>query len=77
MKLLTVQFFSSPLSPPLTHPPNISLNTLFSNILSLRSSLNVTDQVSQPYKTAGKIRVLYNSIFIFLDITQEDKIFRT
>jgi len=31
--------------------PNILLNTLFSNTLSLRSSLNVSDQVSHPYKT--------------------------
>ena len=39
--------------------PNILLNTLFSNTLSLRSSLKVSDQVSQPYKTTGKILVLY------------------
>ena len=38
--------------------PNTLLNTLFSNTLSLRSSLNVSDQVSQPYKTTGKIMVL-------------------
>ena len=31
--------------------PNISLNTLFTNTLSLRSSFNVNDQVSHPYKT--------------------------
>jgi hypothetical protein len=31
--------------------PNILLITLFSNTLSLRSSLNVSDQVSHPYKT--------------------------
>ena len=30
--------------------PNILLNTLISNTLSLRSSLNVSDQVSHPYK---------------------------
>jgi hypothetical protein len=29
--------------------PNILLNTLFSNTLSLCSSLNVSDQVSHPY----------------------------
>jgi len=38
--------------------PNILLNTVFSNTPSLRSSLNVSDQVSHPYKT-GKIIVLY------------------
>ena len=31
--------------------PNILLNTLFSNTLSRRSSLSVSDQVSHPYKT--------------------------
>ena len=39
--------------------PNILLNTLFSNTLSLRSYLNGSDQVSHPYKTTGKIIVLY------------------
>jgi hypothetical protein len=34
---------------------NILLNTIFSNTLSLLSSLNVSDQVSHPHKTAGKI----------------------
>ena len=38
--------------------PNILLNTLFSNTLSLRSSLIVSDQVSHPY-TTGKFVVLY------------------
>jgi hypothetical protein len=38
--------------------PNILLSTLFSNNLSLRSSLNVSDQVSHRYKTTGKIIVL-------------------
>ena len=35
--------------------PNILFNTLFSSALSLRSSLNVSDQVSHPYKTTDKI----------------------
>jgi len=38
---------------------HILLSTLFSNNLSLRSSLNVSDQVSHSYKTTGKIIVLY------------------
>jgi hypothetical protein len=33
--------------------PNILLNILFSNTLSLRSSLKVSDQVSHPYKTSS------------------------
>jgi hypothetical protein len=41
--------------------PNILLSTLFSKTLSLHSSLHVSDQVSQPYKTTGKIIVLYTS----------------
>ena len=43
--------------------PNILLNTLFSNTLSLRSFLNVSDQVSHPYKTTGKIIGLCIVIF--------------
>jgi len=41
--------------------PNILLNTLFS------STLNVSDQVSHPYKTTGKIIVLYILTFKFFD----------
>jgi hypothetical protein len=50
------------LQPPVTSSllgRNIPLSTLFSNTLSLCSSLNVTDQASHPsLKTTGKIRVL-------------------
>ena len=41
--------------------PNILLNTIFLNTLSLLSSLNVSDQISHPYKTTGKIIVIYIS----------------
>jgi hypothetical protein len=50
------------LQPPITSPlfsPNIILSTLFSNTLSLCSSLNVRDQVLHPHKSANKIIVLY------------------
>jgi hypothetical protein len=42
--------------------PNI-LNTLFSDTLSLCSSLDVRDQISHSYRTIGKIIVLYFLIF--------------
>jgi hypothetical protein len=57
--------------------PNILLGILFSNTLSLRSSLNVSDQVSHPYKTKGKFMVLYILTFILLDSKLENKRFCT
>jgi hypothetical protein len=50
-------------SPVISSPfgPNILLSTLFSNSLSLRSSLHVRDQVSRPYRTTGNIIALYNT----------------
>jgi hypothetical protein len=55
MKLLIMQV------PPTSRlfRPNILLNTLFSNILSPCSSLNVRDQVSHAYIPKGKIIVPY------------------
>ena len=47
-------FLHSPVTSSLLDP-NILLNTLLSNIISLRSSLRVGDQVSYPYKTTGRI----------------------
>ena len=61
-------FLHSPITSSLLGP-NILLNTLFSNTLSLRSSLNVSDRVSHPYKTTGKIIVLYiNIVFPLLNL---------
>jgi len=58
--------------PPVTSSllsPNILLNTIFSNTLSFLSSRNVSDQVSHPYKTTGKIIVLYILILNFWIVT--------
>ena len=49
-------FIHSPVTSSLLGP-NILLDTLFSNTLSLRSSVIVSDQVSHPYKTTGKIMI--------------------
>jgi hypothetical protein len=65
------------LQPPVTSShfcPNI-LNTLISNTVSLCSSLNVRGEVSHPYRTTGKIIVLYTLIFMFLDSRRDDKRF--
>jgi hypothetical protein len=53
--------------------PNILFNTLFSNTLSLCSSLIVSDQVSHPCKKTGKIIALCILIFKFLNSKLEDK----
>ena len=69
-------FLYTPFTPSLIGP-NILLNNLFSNTLSLRSSLNVGNQVSHPYKTTGRIIFLCILIFKFLDNKLEDKRFCT
>ena len=57
--------------------PKILLSTPFSTKLRLRSSFNVSDQVSHPHKTTGKITVLYILIFKFFNSKLDDKIFCT
>jgi hypothetical protein len=57
--------------------PNILLGALFSDIVSLCSSLTMREQVSHPYKTTDKIIVLYIWIFTFLNSRPEDKRFWT
>ena len=53
--------------------PNIHLRILFSNILSLDSSLNVRDHVSQSYSTTGND---YNFIYRYLKVQVQYKHFR-
>jgi hypothetical protein len=52
--------------------PKIRLKILFSNTLSLDSSLNERDHASQPYSTTCNIIVLYILIFKFLERNQDD-----
>ena len=66
IKLHICSFLHSPVTFSLLGP-NFLLKTLFSDNLSLLSSLNVSDQVSHPCKTTGKNIVLYILIFKFLD----------
>jgi hypothetical protein len=54
--ILNSTFLQFPITSSLFRP-NILLSTLFSNTLSLHSSLNVRDQVSHPYRTTDKIIV--------------------
>jgi hypothetical protein len=65
MKLLIMHFLQPLVSSSLFGPD--ILNTLFSNIFNLCSSLNVSGQVSHPHRTTGKIIFLYILIFMFLD----------
>ena len=72
----SIYYLHSPVTSSLLGP-NILLNAQFSNNLSLRSSLNVSDQVSHPYKTTGKITVQCILTLKFFDSKLEDKRFCT
>jgi hypothetical protein len=72
MKFRLYNFLHSPVTSSLLDP-NILLSTLFSNTLSLCSSLNVRDQVSHLYKSTGNIVDLYILIFTFPDRRREDR----
>ena len=53
--------------------PNMILNTLFSNTLSLHFSVNWRDQVSHPYKPTSKVIVLYTLITALLGMKSEER----
>ena len=56
--------------------PNILLSTLFSNTLSLRSSLNVSNEFAHLYTTTKyEIIALYIFLYLFLFSTLQDKRF--
>jgi hypothetical protein len=63
-KLLIMQLFQPPVTSPL-FGSNILLSILFSNTLSLYSSLSDKDHVSHPYRTKGKIIVVNIITFTF------------
>jgi hypothetical protein len=64
---LLCDFLQTPVTSSLLGP-NIHLNTLFSNTLSLCSSLNFRDQVAHSYKTTAKFNFVY---FKFYDFRQQ------
>jgi hypothetical protein len=72
MQFLIMQF-STLLS---LHPSSVHivLSILFSNTLSLCSSLIVRHQVSHPYRTTGKIKVLDILIFRLFDSKQKETV---
>jgi hypothetical protein len=66
------------LQPPVTSSlfgSNILLSTLFSNTLSLCSSLNARDHISHPCRNTDKIVLLYILFSTLLDSSREDKRF--
>ena len=66
------RFLHSPITASLLDP-NFFSAPYSQKPLSLRSSLNVCTQVSHPYKTTGKIIILYIIMFKFFDSTWNTK----
>jgi hypothetical protein len=65
------------LQPPVTSSlfgPNILLNTLFSNSLSLCSSINVRDQVPPPYRTRQNYSFVRLKCFVFRQRTKRQNL---
>jgi hypothetical protein len=69
MRDLRYSLLTPYLHPPITSSlfgPNILLSTLFSNTLSLCSSLNDRDQVSHPYRTTGKVNKKKKNLVVWV-----------
>ena len=64
---------SSSLSPGPPSAHKVSLSTLTSNTLCLYPCLNMTDQISHQHQTTCNTIVLNSLLFVFLDITLEEK----
>ena len=65
MEPLLLQFSPTSFSSSLL-TPNTLLSTMFSNTLSLCSSLNIRDQVSYPYRKTGKnCKLVYSNLYVF------------
>jgi hypothetical protein len=69
--------FSQPSSHSIPLQSKYSPQPLFPNTLSSCFSLNVRDHVSDPYRTRGKIIVLYIINFTFFNSKQEYRGFWT
>ena len=67
--------FSTPLSPRQSLPQIFSSTSHFSNTSSLRYSLNMSNQVSNPYETTDKISFLRVLTFNFLCSPLQNKRF--
>jgi hypothetical protein len=72
MKLLVCNLLHSPDTSSLFGPNNF-LSTLFSNTLSLCSSLNVRDQVSRNTEQQANILV-YSNFYVFRQQTRRQKV---
>ena len=73
IRYLLCSFLHSPVNIVPLRPKYSHQRPILKTPLCLHSSLNVSNEVSHPYKTTGKIIIPY--IFIFLDSKLEDKRF--
>lgn len=77
MKLHKTELFAHPTGTSSRFVPSVFLSILFLNTFCLCSFIKLWYQFSHPYKTTGKVTVLYISIVMFLVSKLEDKTFWT